>query len=191
MNRRRIPRSLLSTLIAITALAACAEPSTPTLNTEVSRVDIASLPTVRETQTQMLDLIEKVRIAVSSAVPETSPWRWTDAWDTSTCPGAPDNGGVVLYFPNLVSQRPLTDTEWATVFVTVKDVAAAAGLTEVAMPQNGPGNHEARLDSTDGRQLVFGTRVTTLITARVSCRRTAGESLRVDGRIPLPPDPQP
>lgn len=191
MSRRRTP--LLVALAAATlALTACADDtSTPTLNTEVATVDIANLPTLRETQTELLGLIDRVQAAVSAAVPDTRPWRWNRKWDSSPCAGDPDNGGVALYFPNLLSQRPLTDAEWEPVFATVKTLAAEIGLTEISMPQNGPDNHEARFDSVDGRELVFATRLTTLISARISCRRSAGESLYVDGRIPMPPDPQP
>lgn len=185
-------RHLLITLAAVTALTGCGDTSTPTMNTtKVATVDIANLPTLRETQTQMLELIDQVQAAVSAAVPEVKPWRWNRQWDSSTCIGAPDNGGATLYFPNLLSQRALNDTEWDAVFTSVTGIAATAGLTEISMPQNSPGNHEVRIDSADGRELILGSRLTTLISARISCRRTAGESLYVDGRIPMPPDPQP
>ncbi len=191
-------RKALTALVAAAALlTACQQESSPVankdpvVNKDRANMDIANLPTLRQTQTQMLDLIDRIQVAVSTTVPDTRPWRWNRAWDSSGCVGGAVDGAAALFFPNLVSERALAEPEWSAVFPAVKDLAAGAGLTEVAMPQDGAGNHDARFTSGDGRELVFGTRVTTLISARVSCRRTAGESLYVDGRIPMPPDPQP
>ena len=150
-------------------------------------VTLAQLPTLKQTLAQMLELIDAVQREVARQFPATVPWRWHHEFGTSAC----ETDGLKLYFPNLGSAHGLSDDEWAQVLPAVTRLAADAGLTDVGgAGQNTSGNHDVRITSTDGRELVFGARVATLITASVGCRRSADPDLWVDGRIPTPPDPQ-
>jgi len=126
----------------------------------------------------MLELIDAVQREVARQFPATVPWRWHHEFGTSAC----ETDGLKLYFPNLGSAHGLSDDEWAQVLPAVTRLAADAGLTDFGgAGQNTSGNHDVRITSTDGRELVFGARVATLITASVGCRRSADPDLWVDG----------
>jgi Lipoprotein confined to pathogenic Mycobacterium len=190
MTHRRLPR-LLPGIAALLALSAgCAQPETPIVNKDVPTMDITTLPTIAETQRQMLALIDSVQAEISRAVPATRPWRWHRAWLSSGCLVEGQDGGASLFFPKLTSDTALSDEQWQQVFPVIKELAADAGLTNVSAPQNATGNHDARFNSNDGRELSLGSRKSTVLSATISCR-LSGEDLRgPDGRIPLPPDPQ-
>jgi hypothetical protein len=151
-------------------------------------MDLAQLPTAKQTQAQMLGLIDAVQREISRIVPATRPWRWHREWMTTTCD---DTDAVGLLFPKLASSHGLSDTEWAQIFPAATRLAAAAGLTDVNGIQNRIGNHDVRIASTDGRVLSLGSREATVISATVGCRLRLGESLWIGDEIPMPPDPLP
>lgn len=185
----RLPM-LVTALALVGLLTACQQPESPILNEEATPMDLAALPTLRQTQQQMLGLIDDVRQRISEQVPAAAAWHWNREWATSGCPGEVDEG-LMLYFPNLVTTHNLSTAEWDRVFPLVERLSAAAGLTEVSLPGNAENNHDARFSSADGRQLLLGAAGATVISARISCREIRDEPIRVDGEIPMPPDPPP
>ena len=150
-------------------------------------MDLNQLPTLKETIPPMLALMDAVRHELSRQVPATLPWRWVDEFSSGGC----EEGGTRLYFPGYYSDHAFSEEQWAQVLPAVTALAADAGLTGSSVgPMEKPGNHDVSFTSGDGRKLRFGSRYATLVTAYVGCRRP-GDDLWVDGRIPMPPDPQP
>jgi len=184
---------IAAAVLAAAALTACTQHTardaeSTTIQEDKPTMDLAQLPTLKQTRDQMLELIFAVQREVARQVPATAPWAWHYEYQTSAC----ETDGLKLYFPKLGSPHGLTDDEWAQTLPAVTRLAAAAGLMHVGgAGQNTSGNHDARISSDDGRELVFAAREATLITASVGCRRSADVDLWVDGRIPNPPDPQP
>jgi hypothetical protein len=151
------------------------ERESPIINEDVPVIDIAQLPDIEATTTQMLDLIEQVRRELVRLVPATEPWEWTrDQMGTSCVQEGTGQKGVSRDLRNLVSQHAFSDPEWELVFPAVRQLAADAGLSGVGAPQNTPGNHDVRFSSDDGRTLVFGSRKATVITGKIACRLSAG-----------------
>ncbi|AEV72564.1 hypothetical protein MycrhN_1957 [Mycolicibacterium rhodesiae NBB3] len=165
-------------LVALTTLflAGCDRPDyeSPIVNQDGPVIDIAKLPDIEQTTTEMIDLIERVRLEVVRLVPASEPWEWNRE---QTGTGCEQNGqkGVRRYLRSLESKHSFDDAEWAIVFPAVKRLAAEAGLTDIAAPQNEPGNHDMRFSSDDGRTLMFGSRVASLITGDIACRAREGE----------------
>ncbi|WP_197507580.1 LppA family lipoprotein [Mycobacterium sp. ACS4331] len=182
-------RTVLATGTALAVLTACGEPESPILNKDAIPMNLRTLPTLKQTQNQMLDLIEAVRVRIAAEAPQAGAWHWADGWSGSGCTDDAGDSGIALYFPDLTAKYGLSTAEWDRVLPAVTALAAEAGLTEVAMPQNSETNHDARFTSGDGRELLVGSSVATVITARISCRREAGDPIDVDGVIPMPPDP--
>lgn len=145
----------------------------PILNEDVPKMDIANLPDIDATRTQMLQLIEQVRAEVSQLVPATTPWTWRREEMSGGCT---NNGrqGVTLYFANLTSPHSLTDEEWSLALPAVERLAAAAGLTNSSAMQNSTGAHDVRITSDDGRELAFGSIEASVITGTIACRLPAG-----------------
>ncbi len=189
--RRRCALLALSLTVVAAVATGCEDSPAPMIDEDVTEMDLSALPTLKQTKAQMLDLIDQVQAAVAAEVPATAPWRWVDEWDTGGCPDQPAADGIMLLFPNLVTERALTDPEWNLLFPTFQRLASATGLTETAVPQDSAGNHDARFSSSDGRTLVVISATAIVLSATVSCRREGGEPIRVDGAIPMPPNPQP
>ena len=166
-------------LVAVTTvlmLSGCERPDyeSPILNDDTPQIDIAQLPDIEQTTTEMIELIERVSQEVTRLVPASAPWEWKRE---QTGTGCEQNGrkGVHRFLRSLVSQHSFSDAEWELVFPAVRQLAGDAGLTDIAAPQNAPGNHDMRLSSDDGRTLKFGSRVASLITGEIRCRAREGE----------------
>lgn len=183
-TRRRIQR-VLAALLAVPAIAVAgcsdggstAEPQSPITNEDVPEMDIANLPDIEATRTQMLDLIERVRAEVTRLVPASAPW---ETKYEETREGCKRDGkqGVTLYFAKLVSPRRFTPEEWAVALPAVQRLAAEAGLTESNAMQDTGQDHDIRFNSADGRELVFGSMEASLITGSIACR------MRAEGKNP-------
>lgn len=174
VNRAAVVLAVLTTVLMASG---CGSPDreSPIINEDVPVVDIAQLPDIEQTTTQMLDLIERVRQEVTRLVPATEPWEWTrDQQGFSCVQEKTGREGVGRDLRNLVSQYAFSDPEWELVFPAVRQLAAEAGLNNIAAPQNSPGNHDARFSSDDGRTLVFGSRKAVVMTAKIACRLSEG-----------------
>jgi len=150
------------------------EPESPIVNQGGPVIDIAQLPDIEQTTTQMVDLMERVSREVTRLVPAAEPWEWNRDQQGFSCKQeSTGREGVKRYLRNLNSQHGLTDAEWDLVFPAVRQLASEAGLSEIAAPQNQPGSHDVRITSDDGRTLMFGSREATVISADIACRRAA------------------
>ena len=146
----------------------------PILNEDIPVTDIAELPDIEQTRTQMLDLIEQVRVEVTRLVPASEPWRWNRDESRSVCAQkGTGHKGVSLGTRNLISDLAFTDEQWALVFPAVQRLAGEARLTTVTVMADASGNHDVRFSSDDGRTLVFGTAEASVISGRIACRRSA------------------
>jgi hypothetical protein len=146
----------------------------PLLNEDVPVVDIADLPDIEQTKTQMLDLIERVRAEVVRLVPESEPWWWNRDESRSGCTQKITGlKGVSVHTRNLVSDISFTDEQWSLVYPAVQRLAAEAGLTRISAWANSSRNRDIRFHSDDGRTLVFGSEKASLIAGSIACRRPA------------------
>lgn len=188
MNRAL--RTMAVIAVAAAAVFGCST-SSPVVNEET--MDIAALPTLKETQTQMLDLVVAVQAEIRRIVPGMAPFIWSGAWSNSGCPNDPAAAGAALYFPQLRSPSPITDTQWDAVLPAVGKIANGAGLAGNWEPHAGTSNaptaKDIRFTSDDGRQLTFISREATVLSATITCRRDVGDLFTPNERLPLPPNP--
>lgn len=166
---------VLAVLLTVSGCGGGTPESDTTANHEDGHViDIANLPDIEQTRTQMLDLIERVRAEVTRIAPATDPWQWGGSEGNAGCAVDTRDGqkGASRFLRKLASKTPLTDAQWDEAFPVVKKLAADEGLNNVSAPQNSSGNHDARFTSDDGLELVFGSRDAALITGTILCRRS-------------------
>lgn len=150
------------------------KPESPITNEDLPAMDIADLPDIEETRSQMLDLFERVRAEVTRLVPASAPWEWRREEMRAGC----DRGGrqgVALYFANLTSPHSFTDEEWNLALPAVQRLATEAGLTSNTAMQDSSRAHDVRFTSDDGRELVFGSIEASLITGTIVCRLSPGD----------------
>lgn len=184
-------RALCHVAAVVAVLTACATHS-PNDNEDASPMDINDLPNLRQTQTELLALIEGARLLITGAAPSATHWRWSDRYGAGSCHDDAGNKGIMLFFPDLYTEHGLTPQEWDRAIADITELAADAGLTEVATPGDTDTNHDARFYSDDGRELMVGSLENTVISARVTCRRDDDSDPieMVDGRIVMPPQPE-
>lgn len=135
-------------------------------------MDIANLPDIEATRTQMLDLIARVRAEVTRLVPASAPWETKYEENRAGC-NRNGKQGVTLYFAKEYSPHRFTDAEWNTALPAVARLASEAGLNESSAMQDSGQNHDVRFNSADGRELVFGSMEASLITGSIACRLPA------------------
>lgn len=184
MIMQQVTGRLLRRAMALTAIAAllilsgCDQPEreSPIVNQESPAMDIASLPDIEQATTAMTDLMERIRAEVTRLVPASSPWEWSgDQTGTSCVQESTGQKGVQRYLRDLTSRHAFSDTEWGIVFPAVRQLANDAGLTDIAAPQNAPGNRDLRFSSEDGRTLMFGSREASVMSGTIGCRAREGE----------------
>jgi hypothetical protein len=165
--------------LAALLLAACGGGDSgyesPILNQEVPEIDIAQLPDIEQTRSQMVDLVDRVRAEVTRLVPESAPWAQSYEESRENCsrPGT-EGQGTALYLAKWTSQLSMTDAQWSLVFPAVQRMAAGAGLSSVTAMADSSHNHDVRFSSDDGRTLVFGSKEASLLSGNIACRRPAG-----------------
>jgi hypothetical protein len=169
----RIARGVIASILVLAALGACSSsPKSPIINEDASVIDIADLPDIDETRTQMVELIDRARVGVTRVVPSTDPWEWRGEEANAPCTQeATGRKGGALYLQRLVSASELTDAEWNAVLPVVRDIAASAGLTKSSSPLGDAASRDVRFVSDDGRELVFLSRATTVLSGTIVCRR--------------------
>ena len=168
----------LTAVAALLVFSGCDQPKPESsiVNRESPAMDIAALPDIEQTTTDLIDLIERIRAEVTRLVPASAPWEWTgEQTGTSCVQESTGQKGVSEYLRDLVSEHAFSDAEWDIVFPAVRQLATDAGLTDIAAPQNAPGNHDSRFTSVDGRTVMFGSREASVISGTVGCRAREGE----------------
>lgn len=177
---RRLPRRTmaLTAIAALLVLSGCDQPEreSPIVNQESPAMDIAALPDIEQATTEMVELIERIRAEVTRLVPASAPWEWSgEQTGTSCVQESTGQKGVQRYLRDLTSQHAFSDTEWDVVFPVIRQMASDAGMTDIAAPQNAPGNHDLRFTSEDGRTLMFGSREASVMSGTIGCRAREGE----------------
>lgn len=168
----------LTAVAVLLVLGGCGqpEPESPIVNQEAPAMDIADLPDIEQTTVAMTDLMERIRAEVTRLVPASAPWKWSgEQTGTSCVQESTGQKGVQRYLRDLTSQYAFSDAEWDIVFPVVRQMAGDAGLTDIAVPQDAPRNHDLRFTSEDGRTLMFGSREASVMSGTIGCRAREGE----------------
>ncbi|KUI28317.1 hypothetical protein AU196_17140 [Mycobacterium sp. IS-1742] len=163
--------------LAVLMVAACGGGSgdeSPMASQEVPKIDIAQLPDIEQTRTQMTELVDSVRAEVARLVPESAPWTQSYEESRDNCTQQESGQkGTALYLAKWTSPLSMSDAQWNLVFPAVQRLAADAGLSTVTAMADSSRNHDVRLSSDDGRTLVFGSKEASLLTGSIACRRPA------------------
>lgn len=167
--------------------ASCAACSSSEPENSPPPLDIASLPTLGDTQQDMLDLVVAAQAEVRNISPDTAPWKWLSAYTITDCVGGRVDGGSAMFLPDLVSSGPLSTEQWTEVYAAVVEVAGDAGLTET---EHQGDMNVVELSSNDGRTLRLSSAENVVLTATISCRRGGGVTFGLDNAVLMPPDPQ-
>lgn len=72
--------------------------------------------------------------------------------------------------PFLVSPVPVSDADWPRFLDAARDVAGQAGMTELTVQADTPGNHVAQLRGGDGNVVRVSSARNALLSGTTGCR---------------------
>ncbi len=131
------------------------------------------LPSVQDTEQQLMALIRQIADAAKAAAPALS-WETevNRAQHTLGCPGAySETMGVSMSTDTLISDAPISDSEWPKVVSIARDIAAPHGITALTVLADQQGNHDVKLHSPDhGNEIRLGTYENAVMTGVTGCR---------------------
>ncbi|MFH5208791.1 LppA family lipoprotein [Antrihabitans spumae] len=86
-----------------------------------------------------------------------------------------DTGSRWVSTPHTVSDVPIPNADWPKVLQAARDIAREAGITEVQVLSDVPGNRNVRLYGNDGNTITIGSLKASVISADTGCRLPAAD----------------
>lgn len=183
--QRRTPL-FAATLAAAIALTACgpARPSSTTIMNTTSADSAAQLrelksrPDIDQITQRYDDMRAVVRERLSAEI-GLAPWIKRDEISRSGCRDYPDVDQALKEARGLsrwAVETNLPDAKWPQAVQIVTDIAGSHGFTKLTTVVDQPGDHEISLSDQYGGELIFGTKLNTILSARTGCHlRAAGQ----------------
>ncbi|SLG77889.1 lipoprotein LppV [Mycobacteroides abscessus subsp. massiliense] len=150
------------------------KPTDPTDATKAA-VNLAALPSLEETHTQLTSLIEEIGAQATAIAPELT-WKWNREPSRGGCnPPYEQSQGELILMPNYISSTPIPEEHWRQIFEIAKKAAASLGATSVETFQDSPNNHDVRLYNETGTAVRIGSQKAALISGSTGCRLPAAK----------------
>ncbi|MDI3314402.1 MAG: LppA family lipoprotein [Mycobacterium sp.] len=129
-----------------------------------------TLPSLEDTQTQLKTTIEQIGTAASAIAP-TLAWHWLDEPSRGGCsPPYEQSDGQEVLMPNYVSNTPIPEENWQSVFDIARDAAAKLGANSIEVFRDAPGNHDVEFFDETGTTIRLGSQQVALISGSTGCR---------------------
>jgi Lipoprotein confined to pathogenic Mycobacterium len=153
------------------------DPHQPTDPTQAGRAatELASLPTLEDTKTQVTSAIEQVGQQISAIAPTVKfTWRLDESRGGCRSPYEQSQGQEIL-LAKYVSDVPIPEQNWKQAHDIAAKAANALGAAGVTVFKDAPDDHDVQFASDTGTVLRLGSQVAALITGSTGCRLPANE----------------
>ncbi|WP_149361817.1 LppA family lipoprotein [Lolliginicoccus suaedae] len=134
---------------------------------------MCDLPALEETEATMVAVIEEIK-DVASGISPALQWEEARPRRAEGCGGAfASTDGSSVRMPLWGSQAPIPDADWPAILDAVRGIAARAGLADVTVRVDRPGDHDVVLAGGNGNRIQIGSKVAASITGETGCRYKA------------------
>lgn len=131
------------------------------------------LPTLEETEATMVAVVDEIK-AAATAINPALRWEESRPRRAEGCGGAfARTDGSSVRMPLWGSQAPIPDADWPEILAAAREIAARAGIHDVNVRVDQPGDHDVLLSGETGNRLQIGTKVAASITGETGCRYKA------------------
>ncbi|MFH5208790.1 LppA family lipoprotein [Antrihabitans spumae] len=139
--------------------------------------ELRSQPSLEETEQQMNDIVLQITEAATAIVP-TMSWATNNNRERSqgTCGQEyRDTGGLTVFLPQMGADQAIPEKSWPQVLQSAREIARQAGITEIQVFADAPGNRDVRLYGENGNAIMIGYLTASVISARTGCRLPAAD----------------
>jgi hypothetical protein len=172
-----VGRTIVALLVAVVVTGGC-DRSESVKDVERIKIRIAELrsqPSLEETEQQMNDIVRQITEAATAIVP-TMSWATNKNRERSqgTCGQEyRDTGGLNVFLPQIGAGQAIPEKNWPEVLQSAREIARQAGITEMQVLADVPGNRDIRLYGENGNAIMIGYLTASVISARTGCRLPA------------------
>ncbi|MBJ8339218.1 hypothetical protein JGU71_09990 [Antrihabitans sp. YC3-6] len=175
----KMAAEILVVALAATVIAGCegaesVEDNKQSQTTE-AEAKLRAWPSLEETERLVNDTVRGIAEAATALVPSLI-WRPNRERSQYSCAYEyEDTGSRWVSTPHTVSDVPIPDGEWPRVLQAARDIAREAGITEVQVLSDMPGNRNVRLYGHNGNAITIGYLKASVISAETGCRLPAAD----------------
>lgn len=143
--------------------------------------ELRSQPSLEETERLLNDTVGQIADAATGIV-ETLRWEQLRERSEGTCGhDYRDTGGLKVFMPNIRADQPVPEKDWPRVLKVARDIARQAGITEMQVLSDVPGNRNVWLYGENGNAITIGYRGATVVSGRTGCRLPATDLAQPPG----------
>lgn len=170
-----VGRTVVAVLAVVVVIGGC-DGSESVNDEERIRTKIAELrsqPSLEETEGLLNEAVRQIREAATGIV-GTLRWEQVHERNQGVCGHTyRDTGGLNVYLPHIGADRPVPEEDWPRVLQAAREIARQAGITEMQVLADTPGNRNVRLHGDNGNAITIGYRTATALSGRTGCRLPA------------------
>lgn len=127
-------------------------------------------PSLEDTEQHLHDTVQRIIAAINDVTPGLK-WHSQGDRDQGPCGGEYSNtDGQDVYLPHMVSDTPIPDANWPRALQAARNVAREAGITEIDVFKDQPGDHEVNLYGSNGNTIQFGSVQAVALFGGTGCR---------------------
>lgn len=146
---------------------------TDAADTAKAAAELESLPSVEDTKSQMMGLIQRVGDQISALAP-TVAFSWRSEPSRGGCaPPYDQTDGEEILLAKYVSDVPVPEQNWKQVYAIAERAAASVGATGVTVFKDAPDDHDVLFAGDTGTVFRLGSRRAALLTGSTGCRLPA------------------
>ncbi|MFH5208789.1 LppA family lipoprotein [Antrihabitans spumae] len=142
---------------------------------KIKIAELRSQPSLEETERLLNDTVGQITDAATGIV-GTLRWEQVQVRNQGLCGhDYRDTGGLDVFLPHIRADRPVPEENWSQVLEAAREIARQAGITEMQIFSDVPGNREVRMYGENGNAITIGYRGATVISGRTGCRLPAAD----------------
>lgn len=169
-------KAIVALLAAVVVAGGCEGSDSVDENRVLAKIaELRSMPSFEDTEQLVNAAVQRVAEAASVIVPALRWYEFANR-NQGLCGGEfSGTGGLNAFVAHMGADGAVPDAQWPLVLQAARDIATQAGMTQLQVLADEPGNRNIRLYSDDGNAINIGYMKNTLVTGETGCRLPAAD----------------